>query len=91
MLTGKNPGYMLVGPLVVGEKPSDQVTDVGALCIFGIVSMRLVTECVTEGAMGADVLDRVEFLSGGRDERTAAHTFWMQLVSVHFPLDGLMV
>ena len=68
---------MLVGPLVVGEKPSDQVTNVEALCIFGVVSLRLVTECVTEGAVGADVLDGVEFLSGGRDERTAAHTLWM--------------
>ena len=57
---------MLVGTLVVGDKPSDQVNKVEELGMFGGASLGLVTECVTEGVMiGVDVLDGVEFLSGG--------------------------
>jgi len=56
---------MLVGTLVVGEKPSGQVNNVEALGIFGVASLSLVTECCTEGPMvGADVLAEVEFWPG---------------------------
>lgn len=56
---------MLVGTLVVGDRPSDQVNKVEELGMFGVASLGLVTECVTEGVMiGTDVLGGVEFLPG---------------------------
>ncbi len=56
---------MLVGTLVVEDKPSDQVNNVEEIGVLGVASLGLVTECVAEGIMiGADVLDGVEFLPG---------------------------
>lgn len=56
---------MLVGTLVVGDKPADQVNDVEEIGVLRVASLGLVAECVTEGTMiGADVLDGVEFLPG---------------------------
>ena len=65
-MTGKNTGYVAIGALAVGEKPSGWADNMEAFGTLEIASLGLVTECVNEciagrPMVGMDVLYRVEF------------------------------